>query len=371
MSAKKGRHLIEQPARTERAKKTPIVKKTEGTEPKSKTPKKRSGLIGLAAVLVVIAVIAAAGALFVSSKLDKISYAQKEPSETPTIHRTDETPAPTIVPEEGLDVIGSSEAPEGDVFSDKNIVNILLLGSDAGAAGPNDPGRADCIMLCSLNKKTGDVKLISFERGITVSFDVYPYSDILTHTYVWGGPELTLDIIRKYFLLDVLGYVHVNYDAFITGIDAIGGVDIELTEREAGGLNEDLYTNAVTKNKVHEGMNHLDGYDALQYCRLRFIDSDWHRIERQRNMVQAALTKAKSLSLKELNEVADTMLPLINTNLSKSDIVSLLFYAPKFIGSTAGQMTVPDHIPGDPVVWCHFDRETQKIKDFIYGEDGE
>lgn len=324
----------------------------------------------IAIILGIIVLLGAAAALFVSNKLDKITYVSaKDHSGEPTGQTEGKAGITELVPEEGLSIIGSSDPPEGDVFKNKDIVNLLLIGTDGALGGPGDPGRADCIMLCSLNKKTGDVKLISFERGITVQFDVYPKSDILTHTYAWGGSELVQEMIEKYFLLDILGYVHVNYDSFIVGIDAIGGVDIDLNERETLGLNESLHTNAVTKTEVHEGVNHLDGYDALQYCRLRFIDSDWHRIERQRNTVQAALNQAKTLSFKELNGVADTMLPLIETNLSKSDIMSLLFQAPKFIGAEAGQMTVPEHIAGDPVVWCHFDKETAKIMEFIYGDE--
>lgn len=334
----------------------------------------------LAIALGAVIVIGVTGILYASSKLDRISYAFSEtptagaeqddsknetPEASPEITAAPETPAAS---EDEFDIIGSSDPPEGNIFKDKNIVNILLIGTDAADGGPKDPGRADCVMLCSLNEKTGDVKLISFERGISVQFDIPPYSSILTHTYSHGGSELVLKTIEKYFLLDIAGYVHVSYDAFIAGIDAIGGVDIELTKKEAAALNEECYTNAATKARVYEGTNHLDGYDALQYCRLRFVDSDWHRIERQRNAVQAALTQAKSLSLKQLNSVADQMLPLIETNLPKSDIVSLLFHAPKFIGAQTEQMTVPEHIPGDSVVRCHFDKETEKIMTFIYGD---
>lgn len=71
----------------------------------------------------------------------------------------------------------------------------------------------------------------------------------------------------------------------------------------------------------------MDGYDALQYSRLRYIDSDWKRIERQRNVIQAVVHKAKDLSLLELNDVANTILPMINTNLSKTEILDLVLFA--------------------------------------------
>lgn len=356
MTVKKGRHL---------------VKKEKVIFDWHKVNKRL--LRTLAIILGVIILVGAAGTLYVSAKLNKISYEsskEAEPLPVPSeevISAVEETPVPTVVPED-IGIIGSSDPPEGDVFVDKDIVNLLLIGTDGALGGPGDPGRADCVMLCSLNKKTGDVKLISFERGISVQFDIYPYSEILTHTYAWGGSALVQEMIEKYFLVDILGYIHVNYDSFITGVDAIGGVDLDLTELEAAALNEETYTNAATRVRVQEGINHLDGYDALQYSRLRFVDSDWVRIERQRNVVQAALRQAKMLSLVQLNNVADKMLPLIETNLSKSDIMSLLFHVPKFIGAETEQMTVPEHIPGDPVVWCHFDRETEKIMTFIYGD---
>lgn len=102
--------------------------------------------------------------------------------------------------------------------------------------------------------------------------------------------------------MDVNRYVRVNFDSFADIIDAVGGVDIELTSLEAQGLNGEVRTNAYAKHKMYEGMNHLDGYDALQYSRLRYIDSDWKRIERQRNVIQAVVHKAQGLNLIELND---------------------------------------------------------------------
>ena len=88
-------------------------------------------------------------------------------------------------------------------------------------------------------------------------------------------------------------------------------------------------------------MNHLDGGNALAYARLRAIDSDWQRVGRQRKVILAVVDALKESSLLELNELADTVLPLIQTNLTKLEIAELILYAPNFLTSEFDQMTIP------------------------------
>ena len=314
----------------------------------------------LIVILVLVFVVVGLAGGFYWSKLNRISY----DNGTTVISTKPEDK--DLLAEDGIEAVASSEKPEGEVIEDNSIVNILFIGSDRRIAGTSDLGRGDCCMLCSLNTETGDVKLVSFERGIYVSFDVWPNEDILTHTFHWGGAELMTNIIREYFLIDIEGYAHVDFDTFPQIIDAIGGVDITLTLNEAEALNGNLYTNALALHEMHEGVNHVDGYDALQYCRLRFIDSDWHRIERQRNTIQAIMNRVKDMNLLELNSLADTILPLVHTDLTKSQITSLMFSAPKFLGAKAEQMTVPYHEEGTPGVFCDFEAETERLREFIY-----
>ena len=118
-------------------------------------------------------------------------------------------------------------------------------------------------------------------------------------------------------------------------------MDIELTALEVQGLNGEVYTNAITRATVHEGLNHLDGYDALQYARQRFIDSDWQRIERQRNVMKAAYEQLKDLGVSQWNEFLTTTLPLVKTNFTKEEIASLIPTALTFANSEISQMTIP------------------------------
>ena len=116
-------------------------------------------------------------------------------------------------------------------------------------------------------------------------------------------------------------------------------------------------------------MNHLDGEHALAFCRLRSIDSNWQRTGRQRRTIQAVLTKAKTLSLTQLNELADTVLPKIDTDLDNETITGIMMNALKFAGKTADQLVVPDQehiLPGGMGYnKADFDYEAERIRLFL------
>lgn len=251
--------------------------------------------------------------------------------------------------------------------SKKGITNILLIGTDALMDGVKDQGRADCAIICSLNKSTGDIKLISIERAIYVNIPGVG-REMYTNIHYYGGAELMQQMTEEYFGIDLDGYCEINYQGFINAIDALCGIDIVLTEPEETGLNglwNELCpeNSALTAHKMVEGLNHLDGYDALMYCRLRCIDSDWHRVERQRNLIQAVIDTAKDQTLEHNISAAKAVLEYVNTNLSALEICSLLACMNKFTGAVADQMTVP--VKSNPIV-CDYAAESQRIHDFIY-----
>ena len=193
--------------------------------------------------------------------------------------------------DEELPVIDSAYAagygiifPSIEPAQDSDIVNILFLGTDYQLSA-EERGRSDSNMLCSLNTRSGDIKLVSFERGIGVPVPGRG-TDLLTHAYHWGGAALSQSIISQMFSIDVKGYVQVDFGSFASIVDAIGGVDVELTELEAQALSGAISTQVWAWGDVHEGWNHLGGHDTLQYCRLRSIDSDWNRQRRQRTVLE-------------------------------------------------------------------------------------
>lgn len=226
-----------------------------------------------------------------------------------------------------------SQLPTGDPFYDKDVVNILLLGTDERTEQFSDNARADSIMILSLNTKKHTIKLVSIERGIGVPVPGRN-DDLITHTFRYGGAALTLKTVRECFNVDVDRYVRVNFSVFQKAIDAIGGVDITLTQAEAAYLTQQKSQTAQNPiPSLAAGENHLDGKTALAYSRIRKIDSDWSRIKRQRNTIQAAINAVKSEDIFTLNKLADTVLPMIETNLTKEEITSLLFEVPGFISA--------------------------------------
>ena len=345
--------------------KRPYSEKTPPPKSRRRRHKKKKNVAGrvFLILLCLILLAFAAAALYYNSMLNRLDFADKSESLVSAGEslvsageslveqvKADTESIKQAIQESGITGIQSVNPAQGEVKTNKNIVNVLLIGSDYRIPNTSDPGRADVTMLCSLNKKTGDIKLISFERGIMMDVPGVGI-ELLTHSFHYGGAELTTQLLRDYFLLDIAGYAHVDFDSFSALVNAVGGVDIELTDAEAWALG------------CRTGWNHMDGALALKYCRLRSIDSNWGRIARQRTTVQAILNQVKDMNLSELNSLAETILPLIHTDLSKAEITSILLNAPKFLGATAEQMVVPDHNNQN----CDFQYETDRLRDFIYG----
>ena len=162
---------------------------------------------------------------------------------------------------------------------------------------------------------------------------------------------------------------------FVQGIESVGGVDISLTEAEAA------YINKFNKGGITcvAGQNHLDGRAALEYARCRKIDSDWQRVKRQRNVIQAAVNSTKDLSISELNDLMNQVFPLVQTNLSKLEITELLMLAPKCRGASIQQITIPikdsyggmTGLGGRSLFSVDFDTNAQALREFMYGENSD
>lgn len=278
---------------------------------------------------------------YYQSKINLIQHSDGKPSTEGTVNNTDsDVLSQNSDMKDRLD--GLEEKPSvdatGDIFSDKDIFNILLIGTDERGSTFSDNARGDTCLLLSLNQKDGSLCLVSFERGMGVPILDGRYKgqyDWLTHTFQYGGADLMMREIRECFKIEVDYYIRVNFTTFKQGIDSVGGVDITLTQAEAD------YINAQYPRGFRAGTYHLDGDTALCYARCRKIDSDWKRIVRQRTVIQAAMDQLKGLSLTELDRALNELLPLIQTNLPSDKITQLLLAAPKFQGKTAKQLTIP------------------------------
>ena len=214
----------------------------------------------------------------------------------------------------------------------KGYRNIALLGIDSRADDYGLGNRSDCIMIASINQETNEVKLISVYR------DTYVYVtesgkerlDKITHAYSYGGAQNTLKSLNEAMDLNITEFVTVNFDAVIAAVDSLGGVYIDIDESEIKHVND--YIDATSENSgvksshiTHSGKQKLDGVQAVSYTRVRYTaGGDYKRTERMRTVVEAMLSKAKTLNVGQLNSFADTILPKIRTNISSSEIWGLI-----------------------------------------------
>lgn len=232
------------------------------------------------------------------------------------------------------------------VVSDNQVLNILLIGTDERTTEYHINARADSMILVSIHKENHTVRLVSLERGIGVPIlegDLAGQYDLLTHVFRWGGADLLIKTVEHCFKIDVHHYVRLNFAAVEKIVDTIGGVEVELSEAEASRLNRYLEerTSGGNQQRLKAGNNLIDGGVALTFARLRDIDSDWQRVGRQRKVILGVVNALKGSSLLELNELADAVLPLIQTNLTKIEIAELILYSPNFLKSEFDQMTIP------------------------------
>lgn len=214
----------------------------------------------------------------------------------------------------------------------KGYRNIALLGIDSRADDYGLGNRSDCMMIASINQETNEIKLISVYR------DTYVYVmengtkrlDKITHAYSYGGAQNTLKSLNEAMDLNITEFVTVNFDAVIAAVDSLGGVYIDIDKSEIKYVND--YIDATSESSgvksshiTHSGRQKLDGVQAVSYTRVRYTaGGDYKRTERMRTVVEAMLSKAKTLNVGQLNSFADTILPKIRTNISTSEIWGLI-----------------------------------------------
>lgn len=206
--------------------------------------------------------------------------------------------------------------------------NIALFGLDSREDDYGRGNRSDCIIIASINKKTDEVKLVSVYRD-TYLLLTGRSLDKVTHAYSYGGAELAVSTLNANLDLNIQEYVTVNFDAVVDAVDALGGITMPITSDEVKYINSYIdENNRVTgHNSSHittAGTYKLDGVQALAYSRIRYTaGGDYKRTERMRDVLEAMLKKAKTLSVSELINVVNIMLPKISTNISSTDIIGL------------------------------------------------
>ncbi len=308
-------------------------------------------------IVLVLVVVGAIGATIVKSTLDKID--------------TDED-----FNEENLDI--------SDINSEKidEYINIAVFGVDS-RKNYLEEGLSDMIMVASIHKKTKEVKVVSVYRdsyllqgrgeGKDERFDK------ATHAYRYGA-ENSINMLNQCFDLNIKDYVTVNFEAVYMAVDAVGGVDIDISKKEQGDINryiEEL--NRVNKTDspyiYDTGVLHLDGIQATAYGRLREIDTDYKRTERQREVLMQLVKKVQNSSAGQLKKLVEKLAPKVLTSLSKKEILDLALDAPNYeIADQAGFPFEHDKDSGKiKGVWYlvpdNLEMSTKQLHSYLFDDD--
>ena len=213
----------------------------------------------------------------------------------------------------------------------KDVTNLLLLGIDARTM--KERGRSDSMIIVTINKKNKTIKLSSLLRDTAVTIpgrdkngDGQDDYAKLHAAYAYGGFNLLSKTIEQNFRLKIDKYVGVNFVVFPIAVDAMGGIDIYMTAKEASkvcapGQKLEDWERGFKKIGTESKVYHLNGYQALQYSRIRHIDSDFNRTGRQRKVIEQLIVKAKTMSFGTLNTILNQVLPQVATNMSGDELM--------------------------------------------------
>ena len=330
----------EQPART-------VQRQSKPPKKKKKKKKVSAGKAVLIAVIAVILAVVIGASGFINSVLGKITY------DDPTENK----------------YISASE-----LKSDKDITNILLIGVDAriikGEKAENS--RSDSMMVISIDKKHNCIKTVSFLRDSWVYIPCIDKNQRLNASCQYGGYSGVRDTIEYNFGVKLDGYIVVNFSVFQTLVDAIGGVEMEVTEAEAKEVtnHKKRYGNV----KLKAGKYKLTGKQALAYCRIRKIDTDFMRAYRQRMVIKSIINGVKAQPTK-LFSIANASAQYIETNLTKSQIKRLAVSAMSCLKTDMVETRVPfdgtwkyANINGASVITLDAEANKEKLIDYIYNK---
>lgn len=324
-------------------------KRRESSPPPRRKRKKNSGVnkaknIFRAIIAVILVAVIGAGC-FVGNAMGKVTYDDKRKNQY---------------------------VSKSDLAHSSSVTNILLLGVDARNPKDDTASRSDSMMLISIDKAHNCIKMVSFLRDTWVYIPCIDKKQRLNAACQYDGYNGVVDTIEYNFGIDIDGYVVADFEMFKVLVDSIGGVEVEVSEKEAKEVtsHKGRYGNV----KLDAGKYKLTGEQALAYCRIRKIDTDFMRAYRQRTVMQAILKSVKSANPIKLVSMASKAAPYIETNLSKAKIISSGLKALPCIGDMA-EVRVPFDgtwqyatIGGASVITIDVDKNKEQLKDLIYNK---
>ena len=280
-----------------------------GAKKKAARKKKRMMIFGIEIAVILILVLG----FWVVSKLDKLQKPKVDPEKV-----------------EVNDTI-----QESTLESMKGYTTVALFGLDTRQAGQLGSGnRSDTVIIASINNDTGEVRLASVFRDTYLDMTTGKFNKA-NSAYSTGGPEQAIKMLNKNLDLTIEKYISVDFAAMTDAVDLLGGIDIDVDEAEIDHLNNYMVetskvTGVASKPLTHTGLQTLDGVQATSYCRIRYTaGDDFKRTERQREVIQELVRKAKTMEISKINDIINAVFPKIATNYSNKELLEM---APQMIG---------------------------------------
>ena len=255
----------------------------------------------------------------------------------------------------------------------------VIYGVDSREGNLTKEAHSDTIIICSMNQSTKEIRMVSVYRDTYLDNTNGEYRKA-TECYYFGGPSRSVNMLNKNLDLDLHDYITVDFNAVVKAVDLIGGVDVDVTEDELPYINGYQTENAeVTGAQItpveSAGYQHLNGIQALAYCRIRYTEgSDYRRTERQRAVLSQIFEQAKSQGPVKMAQIIDSMLPYIATSFSSGDLLSL---ASAITGSSLLDSVgfpfelLAANIPaGDCVVPVNLAQNVSELHAYLYQQTG-
>ncbi len=226
----------------------------------------------------------------------------------------------------------------GTTVKSTHVLNVLLIGEDTRGDEILEKGtRADSAIIASVNADTGEINLTSILRDAYTYYEVTPGDETtgkfgkINEAMSYGGVDAYINCVEHMYKIDIDNYVIVNFDSFQAIVDKLGGVTLEITSREINEINNHQKRyNHTTIEKTFEGDKgkmKLTGKQALAYCRIRKLDSDNMRANRQKICLTQIFKEAKSASPTKLVSIVNTLIPYVRTGYNKQSIIKIAKYA--------------------------------------------
>lgn len=289
----------------------------------------------------------------------------------------------TVEPEE----LNEEELGINEELPATGVTNIALFGLDDRA--DTDDGRSDAIIVLSIDRDHNKIKMTSIARDTLVNVENYGWNNDsrdddwtkITHAFAYGGAASAVKALNENFNLNISKYAYVNFHEFAEIIDYLGGVDIEVQEREISQMNKHIRgmvskSNMDIQEVTSAGMQTLSGGQALAYARLRKIDSDVVRGNRQKAVLEAAFQKVKTQPLTKFPELITKVLGICNTNMTMRECLELATWAvsnsPEIVNYSLPDENASLYAKGGTVGswgWVYIfdlDYTTALLHDFIY-----